>query len=289
MQREVGQSTCLITGASSGIGREAALSLAARGLKVLLVCRNRDRGEAVLAEIKKLNGPGRACLFIADLSSQSEVRQLALNVQSQVGGLNILINNAGLVTNRRKVTSDGMEMILAVNHLAPFLLTSLLYKQLKPSARIINVTSSAHRAGTINLEDLHGERHWNVYKAYAQSKLANVLFTYELSRRLRTKGITANCVHPGIVATRIFNNTPLLARLIILPMTVFFVSPSKGAQGLVNLALSNKLESVTGAYFDRTYISESSQRSYDSELAFKLWDQSERLTGIDPLASKDYI
>ena len=276
---------CLLTGASSGIGRAAALALADRGVRLLLACRDGDRGEAVLAEVRRRGGADRAQLLVADLASQAEVRRLATEVRVRTDRLDVLINNAGLVTSRREITEDGLETTLAVNHLAPFLLTNLLLNQLSTSARVVTVASDAHRSGAICLDDLHGELRWRTYRAYAQSKLANVLFTYELSRRLSTSGVTANCLHPGLVGTRIFNNTPWPARLVIAPMSLFFASSSKGAEGVVKLALAPEMEGVTGRYFDRTEEAHSSAASHDVELALRLWDVSERLTGLASAAT----
>lgn len=276
---------CLLTGASSGIGRATALNLADRGVRLLLACRDRERGEAVVAEVRRRTGADRAELLIADLASQGQVRHLAAVVGACSDRLDIVINNAGLVTSRRELTADGLEKTLAVNHLAPFLLTNLLLNQLSASARVVTVASDAHRSGAIRLDDLQGERRWRAYSAYAQSKLANILFTYELSRRLNTSGITVNCLHPGLVGTRIFNNTPWPARLVIAPMSLFFASSAKGAEGVVKLALAPEMEGVTGRYFDRTEEAHSSAASHDVELALRLWDASERLTGLASAAA----
>ncbi len=287
MHSEVTDKVCLLTGASSGVGRAAALQLAERGVRLVLLGRDRRRSEAMFEEVQRRTGLGRVELLIADLSSQTEVRRVANEVCARCDRLDLLINNAGLVTSRRTLALDGIETILAVNHLAPFLLTNLLLDRLAAAgpARIVTVASTAHRSGTIHFDDLQGEQRWSAFGAYAQSKLANILFTYELARRLSGRAVTANCVHPGVVASRIFNNTPWPARALILPMTLFFISPAKGAEGLVKLALAPELEGVSGRYYERTSEARSTSQSHDAEIARRLWDVSAQMTGLVSMAA----
>jgi NAD(P)-dependent dehydrogenase (short-subunit alcohol dehydrogenase family) len=195
----------LITGGSSSIGKATALGLANKGANVVMVGRERSRGEAARTEIVEKSGNELVDLMLADLSSQESIRQLAVAFTSRYGRLYVLINNAGIFTSKRTLTVDGIETTFAVNHLAPFLLTNLLLDALEASApaRIINVTSSGERSGTINFDDLQGEGRYSGFRAYNQSKLAMILFTYELARRLEGTGVTVNCVHPGVVVTNL--------------------------------------------------------------------------------------
>ncbi len=195
---------CLLTGATAGIGKATALGLAQMGATVVMVSRDRARGEAAQAEIKTKSGNAAVDLLLADLSAQQSIRQLAENFQQRYTQLHVLINNAGLFMLRRRTTVDGLEMTFAVDYLAPFLLTNLLLDVLKASApaRIVNVSSNSHEAGYIKLDDLQAEHNYRSMRAYGQAKLAVVLFTYELARRLQGTGVTANCLHPGFVATR---------------------------------------------------------------------------------------
>ena len=207
---------CVVTGANSGIGRATALGLAARGATVVLVCRSRARGAAVLEEIERRRGTGAAALIVADLASQRQVRQAAAACRQRFERLDVLVNNAGISGSRtRLVTEDGPEATFAVNHLAPFLLTGLLLDRLKASApaRVVTVSSAAHRLFALDFDDLQGERRYSSFGAYCRSKLANVLFTHELARRLEGSGVTANCLHPGIVATGLFRDMPRWVRV----------------------------------------------------------------------------
>src|SRR6266699_1360634 len=199
---------CIVTGANSGIGKAAALGLAQMGATIVMVCRNQIKGEEAQNEIKEKSGNDAVDLMLADLSSQASIRQLAENFQQHYQQLYVLINNAGGVNLNRRETVDGLEMTFAVNYLAPFLLTNLLLEKLKASvpARIVNVSSESHQSGYIKMDDLELEKGYRLMRAYGQSKLALVLFTYELARRLQGTGVTANCLHPGFVATNIGQN-----------------------------------------------------------------------------------
>src|SRR5581483_7870588 len=201
---------CIVTGANSGIGRITALELARLGAQVVMVCRDRARGEAALAEIKQATGNNQVELMLCDLSSQADIRRFADEFKATHARLDVLVNNAGVYQRKRATTVDGLEATFAVNHLGYFLLTNLLLDVLKQSApsRIINVASGAHASGHINFDDLQGERQYKGVRAYCHSKLANILFTLELARRLAGTGITANSLHPGAVATGIFRALP---------------------------------------------------------------------------------
>ena len=269
---------CVVTGANRGIGRATAEGLARLGAKVILVCRSKEDGEAASREIgvKYSVIPD---VVTADLSSQASIRRAAADLRGRYPRLHVLINNAGVIPQRREVTVDGLEMQLAVNHLAAFLLTNLLLPQLKAGApsRIINVSSGAHTHAGIDFDDLQAERGYDPKQVYSRSKLANILFTYELARRLRGTGVTANCLNPGVVATGMLADYMGIASGAGL-VSSFGAKPEEGAETSIYLA-SAELEGVTGKYFERKQVRRSSRESYDEAPARRLWEISERLTG----------
>ena len=268
---------CIVTGANSGIGRVTAIDLAGRGATVVLVCRNHASGSAVVEEIGQRGGD--AALLIADLASQRQVREVAAAFLKRFDRLDVLINNAGVAGwGTRLVTEDGLEATFAVNHLAPFLMTNLLLDTLKASApsRVVTVSSAAHKSFTLDLEDLQGERRYSGFGAYGRSKLANILFTLELSRRLEGTGVTANCLHPGVVATGIFRNIPRWMRFILTSPLV--LSPERGADTMIYLATAPEVTDVSGQYFVKRKPVRSSRTSRDTETARRLWWASEVLT-----------
>ncbi len=271
---------CVVTGANSGIGKATALGLAQLGATVVLVCRSQSRGAAALAEIKQRSENGSVVLLVADLSSQQQVRRVAAAYRQQFGRLDVLVNNAAVAKRKRAVTEDGLELTFAVNHLAPFLLTHLLLDRLKASApaRVVTVSSAAHGDSTINFADLQGEQRYKSFGAYSQSKLANVLFTYELARRLQGTGVTANCLHPGLVATAIFRDAPLWMRAGLALARPFILRSERGADTVLYLATDPEVAEVTGRYFEQRKPVQSSPLSYDTDVARRLWDVSEALT-----------
>ncbi len=270
--------TCLITGATSGIGEQAALALAKMGALVVVVARNRQRGEATLKKIREAAGP-EAGLLVHDLQSRSGVAALAEEFLEKYERLDVLINNAGLTIGKRELTEDGLEMTFAVNHMAPFLLTKYLRPLLEKSApsRIVTVASDAHRQGKTNFEDLNGERKFSGWAAYCQSKLANILFTRELARQLKDSGVTANCLHPGVVATRFAGTGPLFIRFFFLLARPFLVSPARGAETIVYLASSPDVAGVSGRYFAKKRRAKPTAAALDMEAAKRLWQLSEDL------------
>ena len=274
---------CLITGANSGIGKEAAIGLSRMGARVVIVCRDQSRGEAALNDIKERSRNQSADLMICDLSSQLSIRQLATDFLHKYQDLHILINSAGLYLPRRTLTEDGIETQFAVNYLAPFLLTELLLGTLKKSApaRVINVSSSAHRRGSIHFDDLQREkkRYIGGIGAYSDSKLALVLFTHELAKRLEGTGISVNAVHPGVVKTNIGQHS-LLLRFIWIVSRPFMLSVAKGAEPLIYLATSPEIEGISGKYFDREKETRSSPKSYDELTGQRLWEVSAKLTNL---------
>jgi NAD(P)-dependent dehydrogenase (short-subunit alcohol dehydrogenase family) len=275
--------TCLITGANSGIGKETALGLARMGARVVLVCRNRQKGEAAMADIRHDAASAQLDLLIADMSSLGSVRTLAADVRQRYPRLDVLINNAGAAVRQRTLSVDGFEMTVAGNYLGAALLTLLLVDLLKSSApgRIVNVSSEAHR-GRYDLDDLQFEkRKYNPLAAYGQSKLLMNAFTFELARRLEGSGVTANCLHPGVVATNIWPaDAPLFVRIIIGAMKPFMLNSRKGAAVSLYVATSPEVANVTGTYFVKSKPAESSSLSRDPQVMARIWDWTEKMTGV---------
>lgn len=274
---------CMVTGANSGIGRATATELAKMGASVVMVCRNREKGEAALSEIKRESGNDSIELMIADLSSLGSVLQLAGEFRARYQKLHVLVNNAGLFNLRRHVTVDGYETTFATNYLSPFLLTNLLLAQLRSSSpsRIVNVSSVAHYSGRVDFDNLKGAKGYSGFRAYSQSKLALILFTRELARRLDGTGVTANSLHPGVVATNIWSRPLGPAGLIMKITRLFMASPKKGAETLVYLATSPDVEAISGEYFEKKRVKKSSEESYDRLAAEKLWNISVKLCHLD--------
>ena len=272
----------MITGANSGIGKAASQALAKMGATVVMVARNREKGEAAASDIIKESQNSSVDLLIADLSSLESVRQLSTEFHSNYSKLHVLINNAGLFNQRRSVTTDGYENTFATNYLAPFLLTNLQMDILKSSApsRIINVSSVGHYNGHVNFEDLNLEKDYGGWKAYGQSKLALVLFTHELAKKLTGTGVTVNSVHPGTVATNIWSRPLGPAGFIMSIPKLFMTSPQKGAETIVYLASSPDAGNVNGEYWDKMKTKKSSDESYDEEIAQRLWEISVKLTRL---------
>jgi len=274
---------CMVSGATSGIGKATALGLAQMGATVVMVSRDRARGEAAQSEIKTKSGNNAVDLLIADLSSQQSVRQLAENFKRNYTQLHVLINNAGVFMLTRRETVDGLEMTFAVDYLAPFLLTNLLLDVLKASApaRIVNVSSESHEAGYIKMDDLQAKKGYRPMRVYSQAKLALVLFTYELARRLQGTGVTANCLHPGLVATNIAQRDLWpIARTAAKLVLFFGISPEEGAKTSIYLASSPDVEGVTGKYFVKSIPKRSTPISYDESLQQQLWEESAKLVNL---------
>jgi NAD(P)-dependent dehydrogenase (short-subunit alcohol dehydrogenase family) len=272
----------MVTGANSGIGKAASLSLAKKGATVVMVARNKERGEAARSEIVRKSQNDSVDLLLADLSSLESVRILVSEFQKKHSRLHVLINNAGLFNQRRRVTSDGYENTFATNYLAPFLLTNLQLDLLRGSApsRIINVSSVGHYNGHINFDDLNLEKEYGGWKAYGQSKLALVLFTHELAKKLQGTGVTVNAVHPGTVATNIWTRPFGPVGFIMALPKLFMTSPEQGAETIVYLASSPDAKGLNGEYLEKLKVKKSSNESYDEEIAQRLWDVSAKLTGL---------
>jgi NAD(P)-dependent dehydrogenase (short-subunit alcohol dehydrogenase family) len=278
--------TVLVTGGSGGIGKATALGLATMGAHLAITGRDRARADDAAREIRAAGG-GQVDVFVADLSSQSEVRRLADDVLHSLSRIDVLVNNVGGYWHTRHLTTDGLERTFALNHLAPFLLTNLLLDRLKQSApsRVIAVASHAQAMGRIDFDDLQGERSYSGARAYNQSKLATVLFTYELARRLRATSVTANALHPGVVRTSFGAEDPALVQRLFIPFLLHFMkTPAQGAATSIHLASAPDLEQVTGRYFANSKPKRSSERSYDAAAATRLWQVSANLVGLPAAA-----
>lgn len=264
--------TCVITGANSGIGLETARGLARLGARVIMVCRDRGKGEAARRELIQSTGNGQIQLLIADLASLDAIRRLAAEIQASCPRLDVLIHNAGLMCKTRRVSADGHEMQLAVHFLAPFLLTDLLLDLLRRSApaRVIVVSSRLHQLARIHFDDLQCRKKYSLTRAYGQSKLAALLYTYELAARLRGTGVTVNALHPGVVATNIGMPEWLAP---------FIATPEKGARTSIHLATAPELERTTGKYFVGGKEAKSSKASRDRAAGRRLWAVAENLCG----------
>lgn len=273
--------TVLVTGGSSGIGKATAIALARKGASVSIIGRDIRRTTRAAQDIRAAGGTD-VHAFTADLSSQVEVRRAATTVLQALPRLDVLINNVGGYWNTRHTTDDGLEHTLALNHLAPFLLTNLLLERLTTTApaRVVTVASNAQALGRIDFDDLQGERGYSGARAYNQSKLANVLFTYELARRLAGTGVTANALHPGVVGTGFGASDPGRVQRLLVPLArPFMQRPDEGAATSVLLASDSSLEATTGRYFANGKPKGSSRRSYDQAVARRLWQVSEELSG----------
>ncbi len=273
--------TVLITGGTGGIGRAAAIGLASMGARVGITGRDRDRADEAAAVIARKSGGATVDVFVADMTSQTEVRGLADEVLVAYPQLDVLLNNVGGFWAHRHVTADGLERTFALNHLAPFLLTSLLLDRLIASApaRIVTVASAAQSMGTINFGDLMGEHKYSGQQAYNQSKLANVMFTYELARRLDGSGVTATVLHPGLTSTNFSAEDPAMAFLVRV-LRPFMQSPERGADTAVYLASSPEAEGMTGTYFANRKARKSRATSYDTATTARLWQLSAELVGV---------
>jgi len=273
---------CMITGATSGIGLVTAQALARKGATVIVVARNPERGAATVSRIQRETGNHTVECMIADLSVQAQVRQLATEVQGRFARLDLLINNAGALFGQRQVSAEGIEITFALNHLAYFLLTNLLLDRLQASAsaRIVNVSSEAHRRARLDFADVQGRHHYRGWRAYAQSKLANILFTYELARRLEGTAVVTNVLHPGFVATNFGRNNRSITAALWRILQLAAISPEQGAETIIYLASSAEVKDVTGKYFVKQKAVRSSEASYDRAAAERLWQVSAELTGL---------
>src|SRR5215218_6462125 len=279
----MGGKVVLITGGTSGIGKAAATALAGMGATVVITGRNEERGKRELQEIQEESGNDGVELILADLTVQDEVRRLAEELRERHNQLEVLVDNAGLVLSERTETPDGIETQLAINHLAPFLLTNLLLDLLKESApsRIVTVSSEARRGAQIDFDDLQSERRYRAFKVYGMTKLANILFTYELAERLEGTGVVANCLHPGGVNTNFANNNRSFGTLIFRAFKPFMRTPEQGADTVVYLAVSPEAAKMTGRYLTDRKVISSYEELHDDITQNRLWEVSEGLTNLE--------
>jgi NAD(P)-dependent dehydrogenase (short-subunit alcohol dehydrogenase family) len=277
---------CVVTGGTSGIGRVTALALARMGAEVVVVGRDRARADATVDAVRTATGSRAVSAALADLSSQRSIHALADELRDRRGRVDVLVNNAGAIFGERSLTADGVERTFALNHLAYFLLTALLLDALRAAAadggdaRVVNVASEAHRSVPFEVDNLQAERRFTPFRAYATSKLANVLFTHELSRRLAGSGVTANALHPGLVRTGFGRGGSRRLGVVFTLLRPFMIGPEQGAATSVHLASSATVAGVSGAYFVKCKEARSSAASYDAEAGRALWQISERLTPL---------
>ncbi|MGP0060833.1 MAG: SDR family oxidoreductase [Beijerinckiaceae bacterium] len=275
--------TIVITGGTSGIGEVAALKLAAMGARIVLVARSKGRGEATLARLDK-SAPGLSHkVHYADLSRLAEMKRVAAEIAASEERIDVLINNAGALFNARRVTQDGLEYTFATNHMAYFVVTALLRERLMGSvpARIVNTASNAHQAAKLDLDDLQSAKNFMGFAAYGRSKLCNILFTRELARRLQGTGVTANCLHPGFVASRFGDDSGGLLAPVVRVAKLFAISPEKGAETIVYLASSPAVAQTSGEYFAKSRPALPTKTARDDKLAQQLWEKTADLAGID--------
>ncbi len=281
------EKVCIVTGANTGIGLETARALARQGATVILACRNQKKGETACADVKQTTGNNQVHLFQVDLGHMQSIRSFAADFKQRFSRLDVLVNNAGVFKPVREVTPDGFETTFATNHLGYFLLTHDVLDVLgnTPGARIINVSSDAHRAAQIDFEDLHLEKGYSGYKSYARSKLANILFSTELSKRLQAQypasaGPTVNSLHPGVVATNIAGDMSHFFGFFFKIFSPFFLSPARGAKTSIYLATSSEVEGVTGKYFEKCAAQVPASSATDPVTAKRLYEISAKLTGV---------
>lgn len=273
--------TVLITGANSGIGKVAANTLAGMGATVVLACRRPDAAEAAMAEIRQQHPDASLAFVQIDLASLASVRRAAAEVMAKHPTLDVLINNAGLANMKRELSVDGFEMTFAVNHLGPFLFTNLLLPALRAAkGRVITVASGAHVVGKMHWDNLQFERGYFVLRSYAQSKLANILFTKALAERVAADGIHANCLHPGAVSTNIWPERNWLERTFSKVLRLFLISPEQGARTSIWLASGDVGGKANGSYFENCREKTPSRAARNHDAAEKLWDISANLTGL---------
>lgn len=272
----------VVTGGTSGIGRAATLALAREDATLVLVARDGGRARATAEDVAAATGRRDVHVVLGDLSVQTEVRRVASELGTRWPRIDVLLNNAGVVNLRPTSTPDGIETTFAVNHLAYFMLTILLRESLAaaPRSRVVNVASDAHRWGRLDFDDLNNARRYRAMRVYGQSKLCNILFTYALARRLQGATTTVNCLHPGAVATRLGQNNGRIATALTKLLKPFFRTAEGGADTAIYLATSPEVAGTSGAYFVDRKARRSSRLSYDEAVQERLWDASERLTGV---------
>lgn len=284
MNRLIGK-TAIVTGANSGMGMATARALLDEGATVIMLCRSEKRGKEAYEKLLE-DGNGRTYLILADLGDYDSVRNFTKQVKERFDKIDILVNNAGFISLDRQETKEGLERQFGINHVGHFLLTTGLLDMMGEGSRIVNVASGAHKTGKIHFDDINLHKGFNVFKAYSQSKLANVLFTRELARRVKDRGITVNCCHPGAVATNIgIDRETGFGKTVTKLLKPFFQTPEQGAATAVFLATDESVKDITGEYFYKCKVAKSSKRSKDMELAKRLFEFSEQLVQQKPGAT----
>jgi NAD(P)-dependent dehydrogenase (short-subunit alcohol dehydrogenase family) len=274
---------CIVTGANSGIGKVTAMALAQQGAHLIMVCRSPQKTEPVRQEIIEKTGNGLVDVFYCDFGIQAQIRKVCDEIKAKFERVDVLVNNAGFIAKGyREITQDGFEKTLAVNHLGYFMMTNLLGDLLKaaPSARIVNVSSEAHRFTKFEANNLQLEKGYSAIKAYALSKLCNVLFTKELAKRLQGTNIITNCLHPGGVGTNFASDSTPLFKFIFKIGKYFLISPEKGAETSIFLATAPEAGNYNGEYFDKKAVKKTSSDARNPEYAKVLWDLSTEMTGL---------
>jgi NAD(P)-dependent dehydrogenase (short-subunit alcohol dehydrogenase family) len=273
--------TVLITGANQGIGKASAEALGKMGARLILVCRSEEKGKAAVADLERAGATGVE-LLLGDMRSQADIRRIAGEVQARHDRLDVLLNNAGVLVTQRRETVDGVEETFATNHLGYFLLTNLLLDLLKKSApaRVVSVSSEAHRGAKVRWDDLQLKQGWSSFRAYGQSKLCNILFTRELARRLEGTRVTANCLHPGVIASGFGHTDGGFVGGVFTVIKPFLITPEKGARTQVWLSSASEVEGVTGKYFDKCKEATPSRAALEAGSPERLWAMSSELTGL---------
>jgi NAD(P)-dependent dehydrogenase (short-subunit alcohol dehydrogenase family) len=272
--------TVVITGGTSGIGQVAAETLAGMGARIVLVARDKARGEGAMARLRAKGPHAEHAIHYADLSRIAEMKRVGHELAASEPRIDVLINNAGALFNRREVTEDGLELTFATNHVAYFVLTQLLRERLPASGRIVSTSSHAHKGARLNFDDLQAKNGYSGFRAYGRSKLCNILFTRELARQLANTGVTANCLHPGFVATRFGDQSGGFGSKVFQLFKTFAISPEKGAETIVWLASSDGPAAMSGAYFYKCREATPSPEARDDQAARRLWQETARLTGL---------
>ena len=274
--------TVVVTGGTSGIGEVAAVALAKLGARIVLVARDKSRGDATLARLRDSAPDIAHSVHFADLLRLAEMKRVAAEIADREPRIDVLINNAGALFAKRRLTEDGLERTFALNHMAYFVMTAGLRERLLASgpARIINTASAAHQGATLDFDDLQSAKSFGARKAYGQSKLCNILFTRELARRLQGTGVTANCLHPGFVATRFGDQSGGLISRLVWFAKFFAISPAKGAETIIYLASSPDVRETTGQYFYKSAPTMPSSAAQDDRSALLLWQRSTALAGM---------
>jgi NAD(P)-dependent dehydrogenase (short-subunit alcohol dehydrogenase family) len=272
--------TVVITGATSGIGEVAADRLALKGARIVFIARDRARGEETRKHLAAIAPQSEHAVYYADLSKLAEMKRVAADIAAAESKIDVLVNNAGAMFSSRRVTADGLEMTFATNHMSYFVLSNVLRERMGPGGRIVNTASDAHNGSHLDFEDLQSAKHYSGFGAYGRSKLCNILFTRELARRLAGTGITANCLHPGFVATRFGNQSGGILSFAIRAAKNFALTPEQGAETIVYLAASPDVADATGGYYVKCKPATPSKAAQSDDDAKRLWDISARLAGV---------